>query len=68
MAAIKENEIPFVFKDEKGNTTFTNDFVYDAKADTWDWRMDNVDNGVAKPFARVTLTRADSKSVQAPAR
>jgi len=66
VAPIKENEIPFVFKDEKGNTNFTNDFVYDAKSDTWEWRMDNVDNGVAKPFARLKLTRADAKSAQSP--
>jgi hypothetical protein len=53
----QENELPFIFKDEKGEVTFKNDFVYDAKASTWEWRMDNVANGVAKPFARVKLTR-----------
>ncbi|HUO14375.1 MAG TPA: hypothetical protein VMX38_05255, partial [Verrucomicrobiae bacterium] len=56
----KENEIPFVFKDEKGNVSLTNDFVYEPKRDTWEWRIDNIDNGTAKPFARVKLTRAGS--------
>ena len=56
VASAKENELPFVFKDEKGTVSFTNDFVYDAKADTWEWRMDNVANGVAKPFGRMKLT------------
>ena len=58
VASPKENEIDFTFKDEKGNATFQNDFVYDAKADTWEWRMDNLDKGVAKPFARVKLSRS----------
>jgi hypothetical protein len=50
------DQLPFVFKDEKGAVTFNNDFVYDAKANVWEWRMDNVANGVAKPFGRVKLT------------
>ncbi len=56
VASPQENELPFVFKDEKGEVSFKNDFVYDAKSGTWEWRMDNVVNGVAKPFARVKLT------------
>lgn len=56
-ASAKDNELPFVFKDDKGAVAFLNDFVYDAKANTWEWRMDNVANGVAKPFGRVKLTR-----------
>jgi len=52
-----ENKIPFVFKDETGAETFHNDFVYDPAANTWEWRMDNIDKGVAKPFGRVKLTR-----------
>jgi hypothetical protein len=54
----KENELPFIFKDDKGAVSFSNDFVYDAKADTWEWRMDNVVNGAAKPFGRVKLKRS----------
>jgi hypothetical protein len=64
VAQMKDAEIPFVFKDEKGITNFTNDFVYDAKSDTWTWIMDNVDNGVAKPFARLKLTRASAATTQ----
>ena len=57
VASPKENELLFVFKDGKGAVTFKNNFVYDAKAGTWEWRMDNVANGVAKSFGRVKLTR-----------
>jgi hypothetical protein len=57
LAHPKENEFPFIFKDDKGAVTFSNDFVYDAAADTWEWRMDNVVNGAAKPFGRVKLKR-----------
>jgi hypothetical protein len=53
----RENELPFIFKDDKGAVGFSNAFVYDAAADTWEWRMDNVVNGAAKPFGRVKLTR-----------
>lgn len=56
-AAPQASQLAFVFKDEKGETTFTNDFIYDSKADSWEWRMDNVERGVSKPFGRVILTR-----------
>lgn len=56
VASAKDDELLFVFKDEKGEVSFKNDFVYDAKAGTWEWRMDNIVNGVAKPFGRVKLT------------
>lgn len=52
-----ENKLPFVFKDEKGEVSFHNDFVYDPTADAWEWHMDNIDKGAAKPFGRVKLTR-----------
>ena len=58
MAAPKENEIPFAFKDEKGIVSLTNDFLYEPKSDTWEWRIDNIDKGAATPFARVKLSRA----------
>ncbi|MFY9805293.1 MAG: hypothetical protein WA211_03685 [Candidatus Acidiferrales bacterium] len=57
VAVPQGNELAFVFKDEKGEVSFKNDFVYDAKAGAWEWRMDNVEKGVAKPFGRVKLTR-----------
>lgn len=52
-----ENKLPFVFKDEKGEVSFHNEFAFDPAADTWEWRMDNIDKGLAKPFGRVKLTR-----------
>ena len=59
VATPKENEIPFVFKDEKGSINLTNDFLYHSATDTWEWWIDNVDKGTATPFARVQLTKAD---------
>ncbi len=57
LAAAKENEVPFVFTDEHGETSFTNTFIYDPKTDTWEDRLDNVVKGVAQPFARFKLTK-----------
>jgi hypothetical protein len=57
VAAPKDNELAFVFKDEQGETTFTNTFIYDAKTNTWENQLDNVVKGVAKPFARFKLTK-----------
>lgn len=44
-AASDENELRFLWKDEKGAVAFSNDFLYDAKNDSWQWIMDNVENG-----------------------
>jgi hypothetical protein len=57
LAEPKENEVAFVFKDEHGETSFTNTFIYDPKTNTWENRLDNVVKGVANPFARFKLTR-----------
>jgi len=57
IAAPKENELAFVFTDEHGETSFTNTFTYDPKTNTWEDRLDNVEKGVAKPFARFKLTK-----------
>jgi hypothetical protein len=57
VAAAKENELAFVFRDEHGEISFTNTFMYDPKTDTWENRLDNVVKGEAKPFARFKLTR-----------
>lgn len=51
------DRLSFVFKNEKGEEGLRNDFVYDSTVDMWEWRIDNLDKGVAKPFARVKLTR-----------
>ena len=56
-ATPKENELAFVFTDEHGETSFTNTFSYDTKTSTWEDRLDNVEKGVAKPFARFKLTK-----------
>jgi hypothetical protein len=57
VAEVKDSDIPFVFKDEPGDVVFSNDFIYDAKTDTWQWIMDNVHKGATKPFGRVKLVR-----------
>jgi hypothetical protein len=51
------DEIRFLFNDNDGKPDFHTTFVYDRKADTWAWRMDNEDKGQLKPYARVQLTR-----------
>jgi hypothetical protein len=57
VATTKENELAFVFKDEQGETTFTNAFIYDPKTNTWDNRLDNIVKGATTPFARFNLTK-----------
>jgi hypothetical protein len=57
VATPKENELAFVFTDERGETTFTNTFIYDPKTNTWEDRLDNIVKGEAKPFARFKLTK-----------
>ncbi|HKT87768.1 MAG TPA: hypothetical protein VJQ59_05000 [Candidatus Sulfotelmatobacter sp.] len=57
VATAKENELTFVFKDEHGETSFTNTFTYEPKTDTWENRLDNIVKGEAKPFARFQLTK-----------
>lgn len=60
-AAPKESEMLFLWKDGKGVVTFSNDFRYDQKTDSWQWTMNNVVNGTNKPFGTVKLTRAGTK-------
>jgi hypothetical protein len=57
VAIPKDNELPFIFKNEKGEPDFSNVFVYDPATDTWEWRLDNIDKGQLKPFGRMKLTR-----------
>jgi hypothetical protein len=57
VAPPSENELAFLFKNEKGELDFSNDFVYDAKSDTWSDALDNIVNGAKKEFGRVKLTR-----------
>jgi len=58
VASPEENEFPFIFKNEKGDVTLTNVFVYNPKDHSWEWRIDNVEKGVPKEFARVRLIRS----------
>jgi len=58
VADSKDNDIPFVFKDDKGEINFTNAFTYDPKTDSWQWTMNNVDHGKAIPFGIEKLARA----------
>ena len=57
VAPVADNELAFVFKNEKGEDDFSNDFVYDPKTDSWSDALDNIVNGTKKPFGRVKLTR-----------
>ncbi len=51
------DEIAFLFRDRDGTLSFNNTFAYDKASDAWTWRMDNLRDGKAIPFGRVTLTR-----------
>lgn len=50
------DSIAFVFTSSPTSHVY-NTFKYDAKADTWEWHLDNEDDGKRTMFARVTLTR-----------
>lgn len=50
------DKIPFVFKDSDGSSFHTT-FAYDRSTDTWQWLMDNEENGKLQPFARVKLSK-----------
>ena len=57
VATAKENEIDFTFTNEQGEKSFTNSFIYDPKANTWENRLDNIVKGEAKPFARFKMRK-----------
>src|SRR5271168_1981550 len=57
LAAPKENELAFVFRDEHGEIDFNNTYIYDPRTNTWENRLDNIVKGVAQPFARFKLTK-----------
>jgi hypothetical protein len=50
------DSIPFLFRYDSLDS-FQTTFVYDRRADSWQWHMDNDSAGIRRPFARVTLTR-----------
>ncbi len=50
------DDLPFVF--DTGDGSFIhNTFAYSRETDTWQWLIDNENDGDRAPFARVTLTR-----------
>ena len=49
-------QIAFLFKGSDGSLFHTT-FVRDRDADTWQWLMDDEQNGKLQPFARLTLRR-----------
>jgi hypothetical protein len=51
------NEIKFLFRDQNEKVAFHTTFVYNKDSDSWQWLMDNDDNGKLQPFARVKLSR-----------
>ena len=48
--------IAFLFKFSE-TSLFHTTFLYDRSSDTWQWMMDDEENGKLLPFARVKLTR-----------
>ncbi|MBO0887867.1 hypothetical protein J2P12_02060 [Candidatus Bathyarchaeota archaeon] len=53
-------ELPFSFRNERGEVDLRNVFAYNPKDDSWEWRIDNIQNGLDKEFARVRLTRRET--------
>lgn len=49
------DELPFLFQTKEG--AFHTTFAYLSRTDSWEWRMDDEQNGALQPFARLTLTR-----------
>ncbi len=52
-----EHSIPFIFAGA-GSDQIHTIFDYDKTSDSWQWLIDNIDDGRTKRFATVTLTRA----------
>jgi hypothetical protein len=50
------DEIAFLFKFSDKNLFHTT-FLYDKGSDTWQWSMDDEENGKLQPFLRAKLTR-----------
>jgi hypothetical protein len=67
-AKLKENSLPFVFRDPKGQISFENTFVYDPATDSWKWVMDNVEAEKRKPFGRVTLVKSAPQGKSLPSK
>ena len=53
----KENTIPVIFKSPEGD--FHTTFTFDKEKDRWLWTMDNEQAGKLRPFARLTMVKAN---------
>jgi hypothetical protein len=51
-----DDKIAFLFKFNE-NSLFHTTFLYDRGSDTWQWSMDDEENGKLQQFARMKLTR-----------
>jgi hypothetical protein len=51
------NEIAFLFYDKDSKVVFHTTFIYDKKSNSWQWLMDNDENGKLQPFARLKMTK-----------
>jgi hypothetical protein len=54
--SVAGDSLPFLFR-YTSTDSFHTTFIYDRRADSWEWHMDNDSAGVRRPFARVTVTR-----------
>ena len=53
----KENTIPVIFKSPDGD--FHTTFTFGKEKDRWLWTMDNEQGGKLRPFARLTMVKAN---------
>ena len=51
-----KEKIEMVFR-YSDTTQFHTTFLYSTETDTWQWIMDDEENGKIQPFARITLTK-----------
>jgi hypothetical protein len=56
-ASPAQDSIPFEFRNEHGSRVLATTFTYHRSNDTWDWQINNVDNGKVTPFATLSLRR-----------
>ena len=54
----RKDRLEFIFNAVDGSKFHTT-FIYDKKADTWQWLMDGEENNQIQPFARLTLKRSN---------
>lgn len=56
-AAAAQDSIPFEFHDAHGALMIATTFAYHRADNTWEWQINNVDNGRVTPFAALSLRR-----------